>query len=621
MPDRMVARISHRWSAAAGGPAASLLSAAAFGDSRAEGIRRTKLPVGKASPEQVRRSVPKEYIVPYRKCLRAGRAAGGGALGPPHCGTRLTGEKAPGAARNYSGQKGQPALVLAGRRVRDVALLLAAALLLPAQNLPEFEKKVTEFTLGNGMHFIVAERHEAPVASFTAFVNVGAVDDPAGESSMAHMFEHMIGKGTRSIGSKNWAEEQKLLERIEELQDRLAQERNRGQHADQTKLKQIEAELQEVSNRANALVEPNAFVRTIEEQGGVGFNAGTAQDFTIYYYSLPSNKVELWFNLQSDWFRRPVLREFYKERDVVREERRMRVESSPQGKLFELLLATSFMAHPYRNLIGWASEIESLRATEAEKFFRKYYVPGNITVAIVGDVNPAEVKRLAEKYYGTIPPGPLPPPVTILEPSQEGEKRAELETQAQPFLMMGYKRPSQTHKDDVVFDVVASILSSGRTGLLYKELVRDKKIAVAASAYASFPSGKYPNLFVLLSVPSPGHTTGESEKAIYGILERLGKEKVDAQTLDRVKTKLRANLIRQLDSNAGLAQQLAFYEVAYSDWRVMFTGLDQIDKVTADDVQRVVREYFKDEKRTVVYTSTPEKPGATPVSEARKEGK
>lgn len=481
-------------------------------------------------------------------------------------------------------------------------VLIVAPLFLQSQDLKEIEKRVTEFTLPNGMRWIVFERHEAPVVAFNAFVNAGAVDDPGAKSSMAHMFEHMIGKGTTTVGTKNWPAEQKALQRVEEVYDRYEEEQRRVPKPDPKKLEQLEAALKDAIDTANSYVEPNEFTRVIEEQGGVGFNAGTAQDYTTYFYSLPANKTELWFLLTSEWFRRPVFREFYKERDVVREERRMRVESSPQGKLMEVLAATAFMAHPYRIFIGWASDIDHLRAKDAEAFYQKYYSPGNVTMAVVGDVKAADIKRLAERYFSPIPARPLPPPVTTVEPPQEGEKRAVLESNSQPFLVMAYKRPDQNDKDDPVLDVIGAILSSGRTGTLYKELVRDKRIALAAQAVSGFPAGKYANLFVVFDVPQAGHTIEENEKAIHEIIEKLKTEKVDAATLQRVKTKVRAGLIRQLDSNTGLASQLPFYSAMYGDWRKMFTGLDDIEKVTADDVQRVAKQYLMDEKKTVVYT-------------------
>jgi predicted Zn-dependent peptidase len=217
------------------------------------------------------------------------------------------------------------------------------------------------------------------------------------------------------------------------------------------------------------------------------------------------------------------------------------------------------------------------------------------------------MKQLAGKYFGPLAAGGLPEPVVTVEPPQEGEKRVAVESPAQPFLFIGYKRPDQRHKDDPVFDVIGSILSSGRTGLFYKEMVRDRKIALAAICSASYPGSKYAHLFVLMSAPGAGHSVEENEKAFYEIIERLKKEKVDAETLDRVKTKVRAGLIRRLDSNPGLAGELASYHVNYGSWKVLFTSLEDINKVTADDVQRVMREYFTQKNRTVAYTVAPKK--------------
>jgi predicted Zn-dependent peptidase len=479
--------------------------------------------------------------------------------------------------------------------------LLILPLYLTAQNLKDFEKKVTEFTLTNGFHFIVCERHDAPVVSFHALVNAGSVDDPGGMSSTAHMFEHMIGKGTTAIGSKNWPQEKKALAAVEEAYDRLDAERFKGLHADLEKVKQLQASLREAIATADSFVDPNAYIRVIEENGGAGFNAATSPDTTTYFYSLPSNRLELWFLLQSEWFRQPVFREFYKERDVVREERRMRVESDPNGKLQELAMATAFMAHPYRNLIGWASDIENLRAKNEELFFRKYYRPSNIYIAIVGDVDADQAKHLAEKYYSSIPDGPPPPPVITVEPEQSGEKRAVLDADAQPLVMIAYHRPSQLDKDDPVFDVISAILSSGRTGLFYKELVRDKKVSIEADTNSTEPGGKYPSLFLMFSAPAPNHTVEENEQAIYAIVENLKNHKVDDETMRRIKTKIRAGLIHQLNSNSGLASQLAFYASQYGNWRTMFTGIDDIDKVTAEDVQRVMKTYFGSSNRTVAY--------------------
>ena len=494
------------------------------------------------------------------------------------------------------------------------AALLITPLALQPQDLAQFEKKVTEFTLPNGMHFIVLERREAPVVSFHAHVDAGAVNDPSGRTGLAHMFEHMIGKGTQTLGSKNWPLEKKALDHVEQVYDQLEAEQRKGPRADEQQIKILKKQLDEAIEKANGFAEPNYYVELIERSGGAGFNAGTGADSTVYHYSLPANRIELWFMLQSEWLRRPAFREFYKERDVVLEERRMRIESNPQGQLQEMLMATAFAAHPYRTMIGWASDIANLRVKDAQAFFRTYYVPGNITIAIAGDIDPAQARRLADKYFSPLNAGPLPPLVTTQEPPQDGQKRVIIESATQPILMIAYKRPSQYDKDDAAIDVLSGILSSGRTGLLYKELVRDKKISLAAGAAGSVPASKYDNLFLLYAVPSLGHPVEDNEKAIYEILERVKKEKPDAESLQRIKTKLRASLIRQLDSNPGLAEQLAFYHVNFGSWKKLFTGLEEIDKVTADDVQRVAQRIFAENLRTVAFTAAPAKAAATGAS-------
>jgi predicted Zn-dependent peptidase len=483
--------------------------------------------------------------------------------------------------------------------------------LLAGQSLKDFEKKVTEFTLANGMHFLIIERHEAPVVSFHTFANVGSVDDPSGETGIAHMFEHMAFKGTQTIGTKNWPEEKKALDAIEVVYDRLDNERNKGFRADPKKVEALEAEVKAAIAKADTFVEPNEYDRIVESNGGVGMNASTGEDSTNYFYSFPSNRLELWFLLESSRFAQPVFREFYKERDVVREERRMRVESSPQGKLVEALLFTAFAAHPYRVMPGgWASDIDDFRRTEAEKFYKTYYTAGNITLGIAGDVNPAEAKRLADKYFSRLPRRPLPPRVRTVEPVQEGEKRVAVESPAQPLTIIAYKRPDQYSKDDAVMDVLSEVLSGGRTGIMYKELVRDKKIALAAESGATFPGGKYPSLFLFFVIPSSGHTVEENEKGVLDIIARVQKEKVDVSAIERIKTKLRAELIRKLDSNSGLASELCSYYVNFGDWRKLFTELDEYDHVTADDVQRVAKTYLIDTTRTVAYTYAPKEGGA-----------
>ena len=491
---------------------------------------------------------------------------------------------------------------------------------LAAQSVAElqksFEKKVTEFTLDNGLHFIVVERHDAPVVSFHTYVNVGSVDDPGGQTGLAHMFEHMAFKGTRTIGTKNYPAEKAAMDAVEQVYDRLDAERNKGPHADPKKVAAISTELAAAMEKADSYVEPNEYDRVVETNGGQDMNASTAEDSTDYFYSFPSNRIELWFLLESSRFLDPVFREFYKERDVVREERRMRVESSSQGKLIEALAATAYAAHPYRNMPGgWASDIDHFRRPDAERFYKQYYVPANITLGIAGDVNPAEARRLAEKYFGRLVARPLPSQYRTEEPIQEGEKIVSVSSPAQPFVIIAYKRPDEHSPDDAALSVLDAILSDGRTGIIYKDMVRDKQIALGAGSDAEFPGGKYPALFLFYVAPSSGHTSEENEKELDRIIQQVKTTKVDDETLQRVKTKLRAALIRKLDSNAGLASELCSYYVAYGDWRRLFTELDDYNKVTAADVERVANTYLVKEHRTVAHTYAPD---ASPAKEGAK---
>ena len=489
-------------------------------------------------------------------------------------------------------------------------LLLLLPCLLAAQQVADlqktFEKKVTEFTLANGLHFIVIERHDAPVVSFHTYMNVGSVDDPGGETGLAHMFEHMAFKGTSTIGTKNWVAEKAALAAVEQVYDRLDAERNRGARADAKKIAALQAELTAAIEKADSFVEENEYDRVVESNGGLDMNAGTGEDSTNYYYSFPSNRIELWFLLESSRFLDPVFREFYKERDVVREERRMRVESNPQGKLVENMLAAAYAAHPYRNMPGgWAGDIEHFRRPDAERFYKRYYVPANMTIGIAGDVNPAEARRLAEKYFGRLAARPLPSRYRTEEPVQEGEKRVVVSSPAQPFMVIAYKRPDEHSPDDAAIAVLDAVLSDGRTGLIYKDMVRDKQIALGAGSQPVFPGGKYPSLFLFFIAPGTGHSVEENEKELYQIIEQVKTTPADRETLQRVKTKLRADLIRKLASNSGLAAELCGYYVRYGDWRKLFTELDEYDKVTAEDVQRVAKTYLVQDHRTVSYTFMP----------------
>jgi predicted Zn-dependent peptidase len=486
-------------------------------------------------------------------------------------------------------------------RYSAVILLLAVVMLpltpLQAQNLAEFEKRMTEFTLDNGLKFLVLQRHEAPVVSFHTYADVGSVDEVKGITGLAHLFEHMAFKGTKTIGTKDYAAEAKAMARMDELFDAIKKEKRKGDQADKAKLEQLQEQFEQAQQDAQKYIAHDEYEEALTREGAAGFNAYTSEDATQYIVSLPSNKVELWMSLESDRFANPVLREFYKERDVVMEERRM-MENSPYGRLAEEFQAIAYLAHPYgESVVGHMSDVRTITRAEAEAFFKKYYCPSNLTIAIVGDVNPQEIRGLAEKYFARIPSGPKPEPVETEEPPQRGERRVTVEDPAQPLVIIGYHQPNVNHPDSAVFEAMAQIVGVGRTSRLYKSLVKEKKIAISASAGQGW--NKYPALFTFSAVPAKGHTSHECEEAIYAQIEKLRTEPVSPEELQKAKTRARASLIRQLDSNSGLAAELTFYEVITGDWRNLFKQLDKIEKVTADDIQRVAKEYFTSKNRSV----------------------
>lgn len=505
-----------------------------------------------------------------------------------------------------------PCLVLAS------LLFLASAL---AQDIASFEKRTTVKVLKNGLTVIVCERPEAPVFSFYTLVNVGAVQDPQGESGMAHMFEHMAFKGSDRIGTTNYAQEKIALEKVETAYRAFDHEDRKESGRNARKVAALKAAFEKAVEEANRYVIENRFGEIVEREGGVGLNASTSMDSTQYFYSFPVNRLELWAYLESQRFRHPVFREFYKERDVVHEERRLRTDSSPIGRMVEQFLATAYVAHPYqRSGVGWPSELDHLTATEAEKFYRKYYVPSNTVIALVGDLKPAQVFPIVEKYFGSLPSGSKPEPLTTVEPQQFAERSVVLREASQPFYLEGYHRPDIHDPDDVVYDVISDLLSQGRTSRLYRSLVRDKKIAAAAAGFSGFPGNKYPSLFAFFAIPVPPHTPQELAQGIHEEIDRLKTQDVTDEELAMVKTRAKANLIRGLADNQGLAAQLAEFQTNYGDWRELFRNVDRLEKVTKADVRRVANKVFVESNRTVamIENKPAQSKPASPAGNAQK---
>ncbi len=495
-------------------------------------------------------------------------------------------------------------------------LLLAFSCLLlflvPAssQDVASFEKRVTVKKLANGLTVVICRRTEAPVFSFFTLVDAGSSQDPAQETGLAHMFEHMAFKGTDKIGTTDWPAEKIALEKVEQAYAAYRAESLKEVGKDANKLRQLENTWKQAIAEADKYVVPEEFSNVIESHGGVGMNASTSMDQTVYFYSMPANETELWAYLESERMRNPVMREFYKERDVVIEERRMSVDSAPIGRLVEQFLGEAYIAHPYRRPgVGWMSDLHNFSATEALDFYRRYYVPANMTIAVVGDLNPDQLLPIIEKYFGRLPSGPQPLPLRTQEPVQNSERRVVLQETAQPLYLEGYHRPDYRDPDDVVYDAITDLMSNGRTSRLYRSLVRDKKIAADAEGFTGFPGVKYPSLFAFYAIPTPGHTTAELRDAIHAEIERVKTQDISDEELKMIKTRAKADLIRSLGENEGLAAALATYQARYGDWRELFRQVDKIEKVTKADIRRVANRIFVAENRTTGILET-RKPAA-----------
>lgn len=480
-----------------------------------------------------------------------------------------------------------------GYLISSLTVLSAVA---GAQDLASFERRIFTKILGNGLTLVVYERHNTPVFSTFTYIDVGSDRDAAGHGGLAHMFEHMAFKGSNHIGTTDPSAEEAALAQVEKAYADYSARRC----CDKKESARLESAWKDAIAAADKYIIRNQFAEILHNEGAAAASALTTKDETGYYCSLPANDLELWAFLESERFRQPVMREFYKERNVVMEERRTQVENQALGRFREQFLAAAFIVHPYRNpIVGWPSEIEALSATDAIDFFEQYYVPSNITIAIVGDVEHEAVWTVAGKYFGRLQSRPRPQPLRSVEPRQNAERRITMRDEAQPFYMEGYHRPPITDNEDAVFAVIQDIMSNGHTSRLYRSLVRDRRIAATASSLDRYPGQKYPNLFVFSAVPLSGHTTEEIEEEIQLQIEKLKAESVTDEELRKAKLRLKANLGQIIDNNSEMAAALARSQALFGDWRQLVLKMDQIDHVTSDDVRRVANATFVPSNRTV----------------------
>jgi len=470
------------------------------------------------------------------------------------------------------------------------------------------EARVREFTLDNGLKFLVVRRGTAPVFNAIMRFRVGSADDPGGETGLAHLFEHLAFKGTSRIGVRDAVKEAVILDALDETARALNAELDRVGGPDPARLDTLRARLAAQMKEHQALVVRDEFSEILQENGASGLNASTSADLTSYYVSLPANRLELWFLLESARLRDPVLREFYSERNVVMEERRFRIDSNPGGKLYEQMLGGAFQAHPYRVPgVGWISDIDRLTRPQAEQFHRLHYVPGNAVAALVGDIDPATVEALARRYFGPIPAGPLPPDVPTVEPEQRGERRVRVEFDAEPQIMIAYHRPGLGHPDDPVYEVIDALLTSGRTGRLFRRLVIDQQVALNVFTFEA-PGRRFPNLFVLGGVPRAPHGVDEVEHGILAELERLVTTPPTPAEMEKVRNQFRSDSVYEIRSNAGLADELSMFAILTGDWRTLLRRDEALLAVTPEQVAQVARRTFVARNRTVAVLERPQAP-------------
>jgi predicted Zn-dependent peptidase len=490
-------------------------------------------------------------------------------------------------------------LVLMNKACFVCAVFLVLGLSITAQTFDAIKRQVKVHILDNGMKFIVLERHEAPVVSFRVYADVGSANESYGITGISHLLEHMAFKGSKVVGTTNYEEEAKVLEELDALYDELKAEQVKVS-LDERTLQELKDKFETLRLKAKEYVVNGEFDDMFLREGSRGLNALTSADATKYVNNLPSNKLEFWMAMNADRFQNPVFREFYKERDVVIEERRLSLETRPIGRLVEDFLSTAFKAHPYKHsVVGHMSDLESITRKDVKDYFRKYYGPSNLTVGIVGDVRAAEVFEMAEMYFGNIPSEPRPEPVRTKEPEQWGERRVQVVAKSQPILILGYHRPDMRHADSFALDALANIMGQGRSSRLHESLVKDKKVCVQSGVFSGFPGEKYPNLVAFIAVPSQGHTSEECLALIDEEIAKIKEESVTVEELTKYKRSSVRAMFSRMKSNRSMAELLTYADVVLGDWQRMFDQVEEIQAVSVEDVKRVANTYLNTNHRTI----------------------
>jgi predicted Zn-dependent peptidase len=530
-----------------------------------------------------------------------------------------------------------------------VALIVSAAA--TAQQLP-----VEVFTLDNGMEFLLVPRNDQPNTVSAGWVaKVGSANERPGITGISHFFEHMMFKGTNTVATRDPKRDEEFRTGQKALRDRMNQLTWGDQYAryfrgeiddpwnpanDTPELKRLRAELKasmdaqqgranteainalqaklgsmDPAKDADAMKAAQAEIAKLEAEqktkgsivkdefdqlytagGGSRMNAFTSYDQTFYFINVPSNKMELWCWMESDRLDDSVFREFFSERDVVHEERRLRTESTPTGTFDEQFEAMFWLSSPYSwPVIGWPSDLNSYTMDEAQRYFQTYYCPNNLTGVIVGDFDATKVKPMLKRYFSRLKRGATPPPVVTLEVKQLAEMRMNAEAETEPQVEVRYHTVPFQHADSYPLEVMSQILN-GRTGRLYKSMVEGS--GVASDAGARQDSRKYAGAFSFSAEVKGGATPRQLEDGWYAALKRLQDEPVSEQELQKVRNGIAADEYRRLQNNFFIMLQLGV-SASLGDWREVNTESGKLLAVTPADIQRVAKKYFDVTNRSV----------------------
>ena len=489
--------------------------------------------------------------------------------------------------------------------MRRAFLILLFFFVFPVPSLAAVpEGLVQSFTLDNGMKFLVVERHESPTVSCMILYNVGAADEPVGKTGMAHLLEHLMFKGSRELGTTDWGKEKPLFEQANLGTHQWIKAMEASRRANppgifredealvQTDdLKTQDAAMAQLLDQERKYIIKDEYWGTYDRHGGSDQNAFTGPDRTVYYVVLPANKLELWGILESQRMDQAVFREFFSERNVIMEERRLGDETNPDGRIYEALGAAAFPTHPYgRPVVGYWDDLRHMTYEDVAAFYQTYYKPNNAVAVVVGDTKVAQVKAIAERYFGPVKAGDIPARRWTEEPPLGGRRDATVVFDAQPQIILAYRVPATSHPDFPALQLAASVLGGGESSRLYKRLVLQDKIT--NYAYSWCEEMRDPYLLQISSAPFKGHAVGEVETSIKEEVENLARDGPTEQELAKTKNEHHANSVYRLESPVWLGLWLGQHEQQYGDWREGYRYLDRIDAVTAADIQRVVRKYL-----------------------------